>query len=55
MTKLLPTSTVGSLPKPYWLAKPETRWSPWNMQGTELIAGKQDALRLTLDDQDRAG
>ena len=55
MTRLLPTSTVGSLPKPSWLAKPETLWSPWKLQGEELIEGKQDALRLTLDDQDRAG
>ncbi|MFT9381817.1 methionine synthase [Gluconobacter sp. P5B12] len=55
MTKLLPTSTVGSLPKPSWLAKTETLWSPWKLQGEELIEGKQDALRLTLDDQDRAG
>lgn len=55
MTRLLPTSTVGSLPKPSWLAKPETLWSPWKLQGEELIEGKQDALRLTLDDQNRAG
>ncbi|KXV23785.1 5-methyltetrahydropteroyltriglutamate--homocysteine methyltransferase [Gluconobacter japonicus] len=55
MTKLFPTSTVGSLPKPSWLAKPETLWSPWKLQGEELIEGKQDALRLTLDDQNRAG
>lgn len=55
MTTLLPTSTAGSLPKPSWLAKPETLWSPWKLQGKELIEGKQDALRLTLDDQDRAG
>ncbi|MGM3262772.1 hypothetical protein ACS22S_27705, partial [Klebsiella pneumoniae] len=24
---LLPTSTAGSLPKPSWLAEPETLWS----------------------------
>lgn len=55
MKTLLPTSTAGSLPKPSWLAKPETLWSPWKLQDEELIEGKQDALRLTLDDQDRAG
>ncbi|MFT8776921.1 MAG: methionine synthase [Gluconacetobacter liquefaciens] len=55
MKTLLPTSTAGSLPKPSWLAKPETLWSPWKLQGEELKEGKQDALRLTLDDQDRAG
>lgn len=55
MKTLLPTSTAGSLPKPSWLAKPETLWSPWKLQGEELVEGKQDALRLTLDNQDRAG
>ncbi|GBR67037.1 methionine synthase [Gluconobacter kanchanaburiensis] len=55
MKTLLPTSTAGSLPKPSWLAKPETLWSPWRLEGEELVEGKQDALRLTLDDQDRAG
>ncbi|MEN3168023.1 methionine synthase [Gluconobacter sp. OJB] len=55
MKTLLPTSTAGSLPKPSWLAKPETLWSPWKLEGEELVEGKQDALRLTLDNQDRAG
>ncbi|MEJ4043746.1 methionine synthase [Erwinia sp. SLM-02] len=55
MKILLPTSTAGSLPKPSWLAQPETLWSPWKLEGEELIAGKQDALRLTLDNQIRAG
>ncbi|WP_338333515.1 methionine synthase [Acetobacter sp. LMG 32666] len=55
MKTLFPTSTAGSLPKPSWLAQPETLWSPWKLQGEELVEGKQDALRLTLDDQDRAG
>lgn len=55
MTKLLPTSTAGSLPKPSWLAEPEKLWSPWKLEGEELIAGKQDALLLTLAEQERAG
>ena len=55
MKTLLPTSTAGSLPKPAWLATPETLWSPWKLQGEELVAGKQDALRLAVDDQRRAG
>lgn len=55
MKTLLPTSTAGSLPKPSWLAQPETLWSPWKLQGEELIEGKQDALRLSLDDQRQAG
>ncbi|WJH41705.1 methionine synthase [Aliirhizobium terrae] len=55
MKTLLPTSTAGSLPKPSWLAEPEKLWSPWKLDGEELIAGKQDALRLSLDDQQKAG
>ncbi|KHJ66639.1 5-methyltetrahydropteroyltriglutamate--homocysteine methyltransferase [Pantoea rodasii] len=55
MKTLLPTSTAGSLPKPSWLAQPETLWSPWKLQGQELVDGKKDALRLILDDQLQAG
>ena len=55
MKKLLPTSTAGSLPKPLWLAEPETLWSPWKLQGDELTQGKHDALRLSLFDQQKAG
>jgi 5-methyltetrahydropteroyltriglutamate--homocysteine methyltransferase len=55
MKKLLPTSTAGSLPKPAWLAEPETLWSPWKLQGAELTDGKQDALRVALQEQQQAG
>lgn len=55
MEKLFPTSTAGSLPKPSWLAQPEQLWSPWKLEGEELIAGKKDALRVTLQEQDLAG
>lgn len=55
MKTWLPTSTAGSLPKPSWLAQPETLWSPWKLSSEELLAGKRDALRLSLDDQLRAG
>lgn len=55
MKKLLPTSTSGSLPKPSWLAQPETLWSPWKLEGDELVHGKQDALRLSLQEQQHAG
>ena len=55
MTILLPTSTAGSLPKPGWLAEPETLWSPWKLTENALVEGKQDALRLSLDDQRQAG
>ncbi|MXO70944.1 methionine synthase [Alteraurantiacibacter buctensis] len=55
MTRLLPTSTAGSLPKPGWLAQPETLWSPWKLAGEELDEGRRDALRLALADQRHAG
>lgn len=55
MNTLLPTSTAGSLPKPSWLAEPEKLWSPWKLEGAELALGKQDALRVTLQEQDNAG
>lgn len=55
MKRLLPTSTAGSLPKPSWLAEPEKLWSPWKLQDGELIDGKQDALRLALQEQQLAG
>jgi len=55
MKKLLPISSAGSLPKPSWLAEPETLWSPWKLQGNELVDGKHDALRITLHEQQTAG
>ncbi|REG96178.1 methionine synthase [Flavobacterium aquicola] len=55
MKKFLPTSIVGSLPKPAWLAPPEKLWSPWKLEGDQLIEGKQDALRISLQEQHLAG
>ncbi|GIU44173.1 5-methyltetrahydropteroyltriglutamate--homocysteine methyltransferase [Shewanella sairae] len=55
MTRLLPTSTAGSLPKPSWLAEPETLWSPWKLQGEALTDGKHDALRVSLQEQQQSG
>jgi 5-methyltetrahydropteroyltriglutamate--homocysteine methyltransferase len=55
MPELLPTSIVGSLPKPSWLAQPETLWSPWKLEGEALVEGKQDALRIAVLEQRRAG
>lgn len=55
MKNILPTSTVGSLPKPTWLASPEKLWSPWQLEGEQLHEGKQDALRVSLQEQEAAG
>ncbi|HJB62907.1 MAG TPA: methionine synthase [Candidatus Microbacterium pullistercoris] len=51
MQKMLPTSIVGSLPKPSWLAQPETLWSPWNLRDDALAEGQQDALRIAVHEQ----
>lgn len=55
MNALLPTSIVGSLPKPSWLAEPEKLWAPWKLQRDELVEGARDALALTAVEQRQAG
>jgi 5-methyltetrahydropteroyltriglutamate--homocysteine methyltransferase len=55
VSALLPTAIVGSLPKPSWLAQPETLWSPWRLQGDALVEGKEDALRIAVQDQRHGG
>ncbi|MFG6403710.1 methionine synthase [Microbacterium sp. P04] len=55
MPTLLPTAVVGSLPKPSWLAKPETLWSPWKLAGDALVEGKQDAMRIAVQEQRHRG
>ncbi|MGV2953347.1 methionine synthase [Glutamicibacter sp. AGC46] len=52
---LLPTSIVGSLPKPSWLSETETLWSPWKLEGSALAEGKQDAMRSAVLEQTRRG
>ncbi len=54
MNTLLPTSIVGSLPKPSWLSEPEKLWSPWKLQGDELHEGRIDAQTLAAHEQCRA-
>ncbi len=51
----LSTAIVGSLPKPSWLAQPETLWAPWKLEGDALAEGKQDALRAVVQEQQRRG
>lgn len=55
MKKRLPTSTAGSLPKPSWLAQPETLWSEWQLEGDALLDAKKDALCVSLQEQIQAG
>lgn len=52
---LLPTAVVGSLPKPTWLAEQGTLWSPWKLEGDELVEGRRRALRLAVEEQRQRG
>src|SRR5579862_6014774 len=52
---MLETSTAGSLPKPFWLAKPQMLWAPWAQEGAALAEAKRDATLLVLKEQEDAG
>ena len=55
MSELLPTTLVGSLPKPAWLAEPNRLWAPWRVGEDALAEAKRDAVRLAVLDQEQAG
>jgi len=46
---------VGSLPKPTWLAAPGELFPPWRLEGAALAEGQEDAVRLWVLAQERAG
>ena len=52
---MLTTTIVGSLPKPAWLAAPETLWAPWRLAGEQLAEGQRDAVLASLAVQRAAG
>jgi 5-methyltetrahydropteroyltriglutamate--homocysteine methyltransferase len=52
---LFPTTIAGSLPKPEWLAEPNTLWAPWKSSGEVLARAKRDATMLVLKLQEDAG
>lgn len=52
---MLKTSIAGSLPRPDWLAEPETLKGAWRLSGAELEAGKRRAAREWLLHQAEAG
>jgi 5-methyltetrahydropteroyltriglutamate--homocysteine methyltransferase len=52
---MLEASIVGSLPKPSWLAEPNVLKAPWRLSGDDLRAAQDDAVRLTILDQEEAG
>jgi 5-methyltetrahydropteroyltriglutamate--homocysteine methyltransferase len=52
---MLETTIAGSLPKPFWLAKPKVLWAPWAQEGEALAEAKRDATLLVLKEQEDAG
>jgi 5-methyltetrahydropteroyltriglutamate--homocysteine methyltransferase len=52
---LFPTTIAGSLPKPEWLAEPNTLWAPWKSSGEVLARAKRDATLLAVKLQEDAG
>jgi 5-methyltetrahydropteroyltriglutamate--homocysteine methyltransferase len=52
---MLLTTIAGSLPKPSWLARPETLWAPWLLPPETLTEGQRDAVLAALKDQEAAG
>ena len=52
---MLETTIAGSLPKPAWLAEPETLWAAWRLDGEALERGQRDAALVWLKEQEDAG
>jgi 5-methyltetrahydropteroyltriglutamate--homocysteine methyltransferase len=52
---MLLTTIAGSLPKPTWLARPETLWAPWLLPPDRLAEGQRDAVLAALKEQEAAG
>ncbi len=52
---MLAATIAGSLPKPAWLATPETLWAPWRLPPEILPEGQRDAVLLAIREQEQAG
>jgi 5-methyltetrahydropteroyltriglutamate--homocysteine methyltransferase len=52
---MLLTTITGSLPKPRWLAQPETLWAPWRLPPDLVVEGQRDAVLVALREQESAG
>jgi 5-methyltetrahydropteroyltriglutamate--homocysteine methyltransferase len=52
---MIRATIAGSLPKPTWLAQPNVLYAPWRLDGALLGEGQDDAVRLWLGAQERAG
>ncbi len=52
---MIETTVAGSLPKPAWLAEPETLWAAWKLDGKGLVEGQRDAALAWIKMQEDAG
>lgn len=52
---MLETTIAGSLPRPAWLAEPETLKGDWKLAGDELLAGQRRAAAEWIRHQEAAG
>ncbi|HEY7060445.1 MAG TPA: methionine synthase [Chloroflexota bacterium] len=52
---LLPTTLVGSLPRPEWLATPEQVRARWLLEGPVLRVGQDDGVLLAIKLQEDVG
>ncbi|MFH1980969.1 MAG: methionine synthase [Pseudomonadota bacterium] len=52
---MMETTTVGSLPKPDYLAEPQKLWPVWRVAGEELTRAKERAVVDWLKHQEAAG
>jgi 5-methyltetrahydropteroyltriglutamate--homocysteine methyltransferase len=52
---MLTTTTVGSLPKPDWLAETQKLWPAWRLAGEDLARGKARAAAEWIAHQEDAG
>ena len=52
---MLQTTIAGSLPKPTWLAEPETLWAAWRVPDDRLAEAQRDAVLVALSEQESAG
>lgn len=46
---------VGSLPRPAWLAGRGEMFPPWRLEGEVLREGQEDAVRIWIAEQEKAG
>src|ERR1700751_6163564 len=52
---LFPTTIAGSLPKPEWLAEPNTLWAPWKSRGADLARAKRAAALIAVKLEEDSG